>query len=72
MKKGKIVVEPQYDVIERGAGIGELICVKKDGKYGYITKSGETAIPLIYDAAGTFGQDGKVVLVTQNEEAMFS
>ena len=44
----------QYDFVD------DCVCglakVSKDGKFGYVTKSGELVVPLVYDEALTFSE----------------
>ncbi|MCL2772366.1 MAG: WG repeat-containing protein [Oscillospiraceae bacterium] len=73
----KTLVEPSlaYDSMNPyGEG---LICVSKNGKWGYIDKNGEVVIPLIYDFADFFSEglaavckDGKWGYIDKNGEVV--
>ena len=35
----------------------DLLCVKQNGKWGYVNQQGKTVIPFQFDEAGAFAQD---------------
>lgn len=51
--RGRFLCEKPWDDMEQFAQ-GDLIPVKKNGKYGFINRQGETVIPLVYDNAQHF------------------
>lgn len=50
-------VYPQYDEIIGSDETGTIICVSKDGKYGYIDNTGKVLIDFVYDNADMFSED---------------
>ena len=54
-KKGKILVSLIYDFVSV-SGFSEGLCgVKKDGKWGFIDKTGKEVVPVgLYDDVGSF------------------
>ena len=57
----EIVIEPQNSFNLSGDFSNGLALVKKDKKYGYINKSNEIVIPIIYDNALPF-KDKKTIV----------
>ena len=56
----KIIVDTKYDdayLPEEG-----LIRVKNNGKWGFLDKTGNTAIPIKYEEAGNFSEEGLAVV----------
>lgn len=51
---GHFLCDEPWDKMEQFCQ-GDLIMVEKDGKFGYINRQGEIAIPVIYDNAQEFG-----------------
>jgi hypothetical protein len=58
-KKGKYIIDPEYDDIEsfhEGLALVEL-----HGKSGYINRQGEIVIPIVYEQASVF-QNGQALV----------
>lgn len=65
---GRNLCDQAWDDMEQFS-TGALIMVEKDGKFGYVNRRGEVAIPLIYDRAQEFG-DG-LALVRLGEDTFW-
>ncbi len=50
------VVKPQYDEIVGSDETGTIICVSKDGKYGYIDNTGKVLIDFQFEKADIFSE----------------
>lgn len=57
----EVVIEPHYSFNLLGDFHNELALVKKDNKYGYINKSDQIIIPIIYDNALPFYNNTTIV-----------
>ena len=66
-RKGKMKIEPQYDL--QIAFVEGLASVDKNGKSGYINTAGEVVIPFIYDITYPF-DDGLAVVVKDNKQGV--
>ena len=62
----KWLVKPQYDEILGSDETGTLICVVKDGKYGYIDNTGKVLIDFKFDNATIF--NNKLAYVEKADE----
>lgn len=67
-KNGQFLCAEPWDSIETYSQ-SDLLLVEKDGKFGFINRLGEVAIPVVYDNARSFS-DG-VALVMQAEKAFW-
>lgn len=61
--EGKVLIEPYFDEYY-GYSDSNLAVVVKDGKFGYVDRSGNTVIPLIYEDAYDF--EGKYAVIKQD------
>ncbi|MBI1306295.1 MAG: hypothetical protein GC181_06745 [Bacteroidetes bacterium] len=57
---GKIIVEPQYEFVDRSFADGYLRVVK-NGKWGMVDQTGKLIITPKYDYIGYFSEDGLVI-----------
>lgn len=55
-KTGKWIISPQYDQAFE-FGKNNLARVEQEGKFGYIRKNGEIAIPFVYENLGEFDDE---------------
>lgn len=67
MYGNKVIDTADYDNANTGFRVAcdfhsGLASILKDGKYGYIDRTGKVVIPLIYDAAEDFGPNGLAVV----------
>ena len=45
----------------------DLLCVKQNGKWGYVNQQGKTVIPFQFDEAGAFAQDELALVKTEGK-----
>lgn len=66
-KDGNVLLSPQFDEFYE-FGPESLAVVTKDGKYGYVNKSGSISIPLVWDDAYDFEYGFTSAIIKRNDQ----